>query len=108
MAIRLACANVRVADIEYLEGCLVRRSEAAKKDGAATVDQFDIDFHQRIIDLSRNKVIRDLVRDNHLYDRIFRIPCRVPSYWQADEELDAMARHSGYLNPCVCYRFNAP
>jgi DNA-binding GntR family transcriptional regulator len=87
MAIRLACAHVTEADIQYLRDCLAKRREASQTSSRYEIDKIDIEFHQRIIDVSRNTVIRDLIRNNHLFDRVFRIPYRVPSYWQRDEDL---------------------
>lgn len=87
MAIRLACAHVTEADIRYLKDCIKRRQEASTKNAGFEIDHIDIEFHQHIINMSRNSVIQDLIQDNHLFDRIFRIPYEVPSYWQRDEDV---------------------
>lgn len=87
MAIRLACAYVTEEDVHYLTDCLKRREKASTKHTGFEIDYIDIEFHQRIINMSRNTVIQDLIQDNHLFDRIFRIPYSVPSYWQRDEEV---------------------
>jgi len=85
MAGRLACANVTPADVEKLRELCAIRAEAAKCSDAQLVDQADIDFHEHIILLSGNHCVRELIRNTHLFDRIFRIAYTVPSYWAEDE-----------------------
>jgi DNA-binding GntR family transcriptional regulator len=85
MAIRLACPNFTEADLQNLRDLCDRRAQAAASRDHAAVDRLDIEFHQKILDVSGNQVIKDIVQKTHLFDRIFRIAYTVPSYWPEDE-----------------------
>ena len=75
------------AEIEKLKKLCKQRSEAAKQNDEDTVNRADIEFHQTIIAASANNIIRDMVRQTHLFDRIFHIAYAVPAYWPEDETL---------------------
>jgi DNA-binding GntR family transcriptional regulator len=103
MACRLACANVTPADVEKLRELCAIRVQAGEHGELSVVDQADIDFHEHIITISGNTCIRDIIRNTHLFDRIFRIAYTVPSYWPQDESqpyghaniVDAIASRNG-------------
>ena len=85
MAIRLACSNMSDSDLKNLKDLCERRDRAAASGDQPAIDRLDIEFHQKIIDISGNQVIKEIVQKTHLFDRIFRIAYSVPSYWPKDE-----------------------
>lgn len=87
MAARLACASITESDLKMLRDLCDRRAQAARANDEAQVNDTDIQFHEHIIAVSGNLVIRDMVRKTHLFDRIFKIVYPVPCYWPDDEAL---------------------
>jgi DNA-binding GntR family transcriptional regulator len=86
VAVRLACERITRDDIAALQSLCERRGTAARKTGDdAKVNGLDIAFHELIIEKSGNQVIFDMVRQMHLFDRIFRIGYTVPAYLPEDE-----------------------
>ncbi len=97
VAIRLACGRMTVNDIEALRTLCERRQAFARKGSDdARVNSLDIAFHELIIERSGNRVICDMVRHMHLFDRIFRIGYTVPAYLPEDE--DALHGHRAIIN----------
>jgi DNA-binding FadR family transcriptional regulator len=85
MAARLACTHVSLQDIEHLRALCDSRDQAANRNDDSAVDDADVQFHRRIIDMSRNKVIHEMFVDAALLDRVFGLEYGVPSYWPPDE-----------------------
>ena len=86
LAARCACSKIRDADVDYLHGLLVKRAEAAKTGDNSLVDQYDIEFHERIIAIADNSCVRDIVRNMHLFDRIFKYPSESFSVYDESQE----------------------
>jgi len=86
VAARLAASKIQPKDLERLAQLVSKRDDAAKQGNPKAVDQYDIDFHQTIIDVADNGCVRDIVRNMHLYDRIFRYPASPYSVY--DEHQD--------------------
>jgi DNA-binding GntR family transcriptional regulator len=76
VAARLAASKIKSTELEKLTEIIARRDAAAARNDQRAVDQGDIDFHQTIIDIADNGCVRDIVRNIHLFDRIFRYPER--------------------------------
>jgi DNA-binding GntR family transcriptional regulator len=86
VAARLAAAKIQPKDLERLTALVAKREDAFKRGDVKLVDQYDIDFHQIIIDVGDNGCVRDIVRNMHLFDRLFRFP--MSSYSVYDEQQD--------------------
>lgn len=86
VAARLAASKIQPRDIERLSQLIAKREDAAKRGDAKAVDQYDIDFHQTIIDVADNGCVRDIVRNMHLYDRIFRYPASPYSAYDENQD----------------------
>lgn len=105
LAARLACNYVSEQDLQGLRELIATRVRAAKRGDLDTVDKLDIEFHERVISISRNVYIRDVIRNLQVFDRIFRIDYSVPSYWPQDENsvfghnkiIEALARRDADL-----------
>jgi DNA-binding GntR family transcriptional regulator len=91
VAARLAASKIKPSDLEKLTAIIAKRDEAASRQDARLVDQYDIDFHQLIIDIADNGCVRDIVRNIHLFDRIFRYP---PKGYSADDEQAAYSHQA--------------
>ena len=76
IAARLAASKIKPSEIQQLQDLIGKRDAAAERNDARSVDQYDIDFHQFIIDIADNGCVRDIVRNIHLFDRLFRYPAR--------------------------------
>jgi DNA-binding GntR family transcriptional regulator len=83
VAARLAASKIRTEDQKKLSDLIDKRDAAAARNDQKQVDQGDIDFHQLIIDIADNGCVRDIVRNIHLFDRIFRYP---PRAYSLDDE----------------------
>lgn len=68
IAIRLTCASVSTTDLNQLRQLVSDRAQAAHRNDNARVCDIDRQFHARIIELSGNAIVGDLVCSHHLLD----------------------------------------
>lgn len=105
MSARLACSSITPEGIEKLKQLSDRRASAVSRNNSRSITLADIEFHETIIQISGNHVIRDMVRRTHLFDRIFHLGYKAPSHTPEDASnphghlaiIDALARRDADL-----------
>jgi len=78
---RNACAHVTKASLKQLRQLCSQRERAAQRHDNRAVDLGSIAFHQHIIEMSDNRLIKRIFHRRKLLERIFNVDYAVESFW---------------------------